>query len=235
MGRRLFEDLVVSSGHEPRLGGLALPVSAAVHAALLIAALVVPMVTSDELPLKPVLSPIVDVVEIRLPERPPRNPPPRPVRGGSAHARPPVGDRQQAAVVPIDAPEGITDPRDAIDEPPGCLVGCAPPGPIGGGDEPGPPTAPIQVGIGVRGPTKIHHVDPVYPELAKRARVQGTVVLECTLGPDGRVADVRVLRGVPFLDPAAIEAVRQWVYTPTLLNGVPVSVILTVTVRFQLT
>ena len=55
-----------------------------------------------------------------------------------------------------------------------------------------------------------------------------------TIGPDGRVQDVRVLRSIPLLDAAAIEAVKQWQYTPTLLNGVPVPVIMTVTVNFTL-
>ena len=60
------------------------------------------------------------------------------------------------------------------------------------------------------------------------------MILECTIGPEGKVIDVRILRGVPLLDAAAIEAVKQWEYTPTLLNGVPVPVIMTVTVSFTL-
>jgi len=69
---------------------------------------------------------------------------------------------------------------------------------------------------------------------AKQARVQGVVILECTISPQGKVSDVKVLRGIPLLDQAAIDAVKQWVYTPTLLNGVPVPVIMTVTVNFKL-
>jgi protein TonB len=60
------------------------------------------------------------------------------------------------------------------------------------------------------------------------------VILECTLGPDGRIVDIRVLRGVPLLDQAALEAVRRWEYEPTLLDGQPVPVIMTVTVNFKL-
>ena len=62
----------------------------------------------------------------------------------------------------------------------------------------------------------------------------GVVILECTISPQGKVSDVKVLRGIPLLDQAAIDAVKQWVYTPTLLNGVPVPVIMTVTVNFKL-
>jgi protein TonB len=61
------------------------------------------------------------------------------------------------------------------------------------------------------------------------------VILECVIDPRGRVAEVKVLRGVPLLEEAAVDAVRQWVYTPTLMDGVPVPVLLTVTVRFGLT
>jgi protein TonB len=64
--------------------------------------------------------------------------------------------------------------------------------------------------------------------------VQGIVILECRIDPRGEVVDVKVLRGVPLLDAAAVDAVRQWRYAPTLLNGVPVSVIMTVTVNFRL-
>jgi protein TonB len=70
--------------------------------------------------------------------------------------------------------------------------------------------------------------------VAQAARVQGVVILEAVIGPNGNVTDVQVLRSVPLLDDAAVEAVRQWVYTPTLLNGVPVPVIMTVTVNFTM-
>lgn len=60
------------------------------------------------------------------------------------------------------------------------------------------------------------------------------MILEATIGPTGAVTDVIVLRSVPLLDEAAVDAVRQWQYTPTLLNGVPVPVIMTVTVNFSL-
>jgi TonB family protein len=92
----------------------------------------------------------------------------------------------------------------------------------------------VRVGGAIKEPRKLKNVNPSYPEIAKQARVQGVVILECTIDPDGRVREVKILRGVPLLDDAAIEAVRQWVYTPTLLNGVPVPVIMTVTVNFRL-
>ena len=75
---------------------------------------------------------------------------------------------------------------------------------------------------------------PVYPQIAQSARVQGVVIIEATISPTGKVTDARVLRSIPLLDQAALDAVRQWEYTPTTLNGVPVPVIMTVTVNFTL-
>jgi protein TonB len=76
------------------------------------------------------------------------------------------------------------------------------------------------------------HVDPVYPETARSTRVSGVVILEASIDVQGRVSDVRILRSVPLLDRAALDAVRQWEYAPTLLNGAPVPVIMTLTMQF---
>jgi protein TonB len=96
------------------------------------------------------------------------------------------------------------------------------------------PAAPRRVGGAVRAPQKIHHVAPEYPPIARSARVTGVVILEAIIGEDGGVRNVTVLRSIPLLDNAAVEAVRQWRFTPSLLNGEPISVIMTVTVSFNL-
>jgi protein TonB len=70
------------------------------------------------------------------------------------------------------------------------------------------------------------------PEQARRAGIRGVVLLEITIAEDGTVSDARVLRSMPLLDAAAIAAVRQWRYTPTVVAGQPVSVIMTVDVAF---
>jgi protein TonB len=72
------------------------------------------------------------------------------------------------------------------------------------------------------------------PAAAKAARVQGVVVLELVLATDGSVSETRILRSIPLLDQAAVDAVRQWKYSPTLLNGQPVELLMTVTVNFTL-
>jgi protein TonB len=96
------------------------------------------------------------------------------------------------------------------------------------------PSGPVRVGGKISEPRKLRNIPPVYPEVAKAARIQGVVVLEATIDPAGRVDNVRVLRGIPMLNEAAMDAVKKWVYSPTLLNGTPVPVIMTVTVNFTL-
>ena len=76
-------------------------------------------------------------------------------------------------------------------------------------------------------------VPPVYPALASKARVSGVVILEATLTAQGTVEQIRVVSGHPLLIEAAIDAVKQWQYEPTLLNGAPVPVILTAKVHFN--
>jgi protein TonB len=105
---------------------------------------------------------------------------------------------------------------------------------VGGLPDAPAPVQAVRVGGQIKEPKKLKNVPPVYPDIAKQARVQGVVILECTISPQGKVTDVKVLRGIPLLDQAATDAVKQWVYTPTLLNGVPVPVIMTVTVNFKL-
>lgn len=95
------------------------------------------------------------------------------------------------------------------------------------------PTGPVRIGGDVAEPMKVKDVKPVYPADAQAAGITGLVIVEAVIGRDGRVQDARVLRSVPELDGAALDAVSQWEYTPTLLGGQPVEVIMTVTVNFS--
>lgn len=241
MERRLFEDLVVSrrGARAARAGGM--PASFAIHAGGLLALLAAVAIAPVELPTPPV--PLITEAPIVVDPRPPaggRSPAAAvPERRRASHPDP----ADQAPVVdPAPLPE--PDPFDV--EPAVACLECVPSDgpPIGGGegrgigDAPGPGEpaevvpGPVRVGGRIEAPRKIRHVDPVYPELAIRAGVTGTVILECVIDRDGRVDRVAVLRGHPLLDAAAVDAVRQWTYRPTLLNGVPVEVVMTVTVRF---
>ena len=167
-------------------------------------------------------------------------PPPPSVRTRVVRPAPVAG-------VPIEAPEGFQHEieravvLEGFEAPPnGVIGGVGTDSGIVLRDEPPPPppppvpTGPVPVGGDVRPPKKLVHVSPVYPAIALASRVSGVVILEATIGEDGRVREVRVLRSYPLLDQGAIDAVRQWRYTPTLLNGRPVSVLMTVTVSFSL-
>jgi len=96
------------------------------------------------------------------------------------------------------------------------------------------PQQPIHLHSGIQAPRKIVDAKPTYPALAQTVHQEGVVILETIIDAHGTVEDVRVLRGYPLLDQAAIDAVRKWRFTPALLNGQAVPVVMTVTVNFQL-
>ena len=98
---------------------------------------------------------------------------------------------------------------------------------------PAPPER-IRIGGNIQQTKLVRQPHPVYPPEAKAARVQGTVKLQATIGKDGTVQSLEVLSGDPLLVPAALEAVKQWVYQPTLLNGDPVEVLTQIDVNFTL-
>ena len=213
-----------------------LPISIAAHAVVLAAIVIIPLAASVELPA--IAAPFADNW---IPTVRPPSPPPPPT------SAPPKAD----AAVPLEAPDHISEPATesrpadsgvvgALDVPAttrglsefGLLGSMAPPP-----APPPPPPAqvkPVRVGRGIREPKKIVHVAPEYPELARRAHVEGVVILEAVLDASGQVQSVKVLRSSPLLDEAAIRAVRLWRYTPTELNGVPVPVLMTITVQFTL-
>lgn len=93
---------------------------------------------------------------------------------------------------------------------------------------------PVQAEGDIKQPKLIKKVEPVYPEIARQARVEGVVIIEATTDAYGRVAKVKALRSVPLLDQAAIDAVKQWVYEPMVVDGEPEGVVFTVTVSFKL-
>ena len=95
-----------------------------------------------------------------------------------------------------------------------------------------PTTEPVRVGGMVKEPKLVRMLPPIYPTLALRARVSGTVVLEATLTAQSAVEEIRLVNGHPLLVQAAIDCVKQWQYEPTYLNGVPVPIILTAKVHF---
>jgi protein TonB len=99
------------------------------------------------------------------------------------------------------------------------------------------PRAPVRIGGQLKAPELRHRVEPIYPSIAVSAKMQGIVILEAIVDEEGRVTDVRVLRSPGYagvLDRAAIAAVKQWIYSPVLLNGRPTPFVLNVALTFSL-
>ena len=211
------------------------PVSALLHIVFLATFVVVPLVATDVLPVPK--SMLAFVTPAQTPSVPPAAP-----RAAAPRERPSAASQFAA---PVEAPKGIS-PEPAIDftfdsSTIGDVVGI--PEVMGSGDStlieappPPPPVAqqPVRPGGKILAPSSTKHVVPAYPRLAQMTKVEGDVLIQAVIGPDGRVREARILRSISLLDEAALEAVRAWEYSPTLLNGQPVAVIMTVTVRFRL-
>ena len=154
---------------------------------------------------------------------------------------PPAGESDPA---PVEPPSEITPETGAelhADGVQGGVEGGVEGGVVGGtvkGALDGTPdagsTSPVPPGPprSVKPPRKIKDVRPVYPQGALAGQARGTVVIEATVGPDGKVQAAKVIRSIPALDQAAVDAVRQWEYAPSFLNGLPIAFILTVIVNF---
>jgi protein TonB len=205
---------------------------------LFAAVIIIPLMATDVLPTPPSMMAFVGA-----PPTPPPPPPPPPSAAPPPKTPQPVANPNAA---PIEAPKQIVPETPSVgvsEGVPGGVEGGVPGGVMGGvvgglpeapPPPPPPPQAPVRVGGAIKQPTKLKNVPPVYPPIAQSARVQGVVIIEATIGADGKVKDAKVLRSIPLLDQAALDAVKQWVFTPTLLNNVPVPVIMTVTVNFTL-
>jgi protein TonB len=96
------------------------------------------------------------------------------------------------------------------------------------------PPATVRVGGDIKPPLKTKNVFPIYPVFARQARIQGVVIVDATIGTDGKVKDVKVIRSVKNLDDAAIAAVRGCEFKPTVVNGQAVQVIMTIPINFSL-
>jgi protein TonB len=216
-----------------------LAVSVVVHAVVALTVFVAPLLAVGPLPTpRRVLAfERVVFVEPALP-RAPAPTTPTPVQAGNAF--PTDAPRDIEPERPVPAASSLGDPAlPRFDGPPGdAAVEGIGSGVVSNPVTPPPPTVvthdPVHVGGLIQAPTKVHHVAPQYPALARASRIQGVVILEAVIAEDGAVREVRVLKGLPLLDAAAMDAVRQWRFTPTRLNGQPVPIVMTVTVAFGL-
>ena len=252
-------DLVVH-GHRntTQRDGVTLVISWLVHAVVIGAVVVLTlMYATDQLP-----DTRDDVIAFVVAAPPPPPPPPPPAAMPAASRVAPTRTvapavltrapsalpREVPAVIETDHSAAATSLNLAFEGVPGGVAGGVPGGIVGGivgglpdvippPPPPSPtpqPRAPVRAGGQIQPPSLIKRVPPVYPPLAVSAGIQGVVILEATVGQDGKVQEVSVLRSVGLLDRAAMDAVRQWRYEPLLLNGRPERFILTVTVSFNL-
>ena len=182
----------------------------------------------------PADGPIAFDVPIVFGAAPPPPPPPPPASARSMPPPPPppppATSSRPGRIGPPPPPPPVVRGTQVAPPPP-------PPAPPGAGsDVPDPAFAEgaLRVGGTIKPPTKVRHVSPPYPEEAKAQGIQGVVILEARIEADGTVSRTRILRSIPALDDAAEEAVSQWQFTPTLLNGQPSPVVMTVTVNFTL-
>lgn len=236
MKRELFDDVVEPSISVGTHQWYSVPLSIVSHAIVVAILIVAPLTATNVLP-----TPQSVLVFAITPPPPPTPPPPLPEIRVTPPAPADVAPINPNAA-PFEAPTGI------VEEPPFVPTTTAPPArlpvsntgtalaspslPVSLATP--PPSRPIPVGGAVGEPRKLHHVPPTYPTVARAARVSGVVILEATIARDGSVKDARILRSNAMFDQAAIDAVRQWRYTTPTLNGVPVDVTMTVTVRFTM-
>ena len=238
MPRELFAR--PSEDPQPQRSTRLLPLSIALHVVLVSSAVIVPLFAVGDLPDVASRRTVAVLATIPRPEIVVKLRP----RGGSP--APPPSVRKHTVPGPVEAPDRLP-PADVVvtpGMPSGLSVtsdfatahtvgGPGIAGPPAAGT-PAPPSGPVRPGGDIEPPRKIRHVTPEYPAIARQARVEGTVVIDAIIGPDGQVRDATVRESKPLLDRAALAAVRQWLYTPTRLNNVPVAVIMTVEVRFTL-
>lgn len=239
MPREIFGQVIDPT---PRLGSrsrFAVPLSIAAHAAFGAAVVIVPLMAADVMP--GLRDSTISVFKVPAPL--PAPPPP-----AASRASTPVAETPATVAAPREAPDTIA-PEPAAETTatapglPGGVPGGLPSGVVGSATvvpslppvpAPPPTTQPVPVGGRIKPPVKRRHVPPVYPAIAQQAGVEGMVIVEAIIGVDGRVKQARVLGSKPLLDEAALTAVRQWQFSPTTLNGMPVPVVMTVTVNFTL-
>lgn len=241
MPHEMFGDLV---SRTPSIRSRRAPlvvVSVATHALAVLALVLLSLVATEALPSPREAIEFYDT-SVQMADVPPPPPPRQIARPLSQPDVPPVSPN----AAPLVAPDGIAQ-ESGIEQAVtsaaqvGVVFGVASSAPEGFGWRDSTPevispvpAAPVRLHSGIEPPQKTANLAPVYPAIAMAAHIEGIVILETTIDETGQVVDARILRSVPALDAAALEAVRQWRYRPALLNGVPIPVIMTVTVRFAL-
>jgi protein TonB len=239
----MFEaNLIESAKHKgDSKKAVTLPVSIAIHALVIGVALGASIWFVDDVPEPPI--PVTFYAASPPPPPPPPAAPKAPPKAPEVVKPVPVRSTEMVAptVMPEKIPQPLAapEPESSSEGVEGGVEGGVPGGVVGGvlgGTGPGTGEGePLRVGGDVKPPQLIHKPEPSYPEAARKARMEGVVILEAIITALGNVEEVKVLKSVnPLLDAAAVRAVQQWRYRPATLNGRAVRVYLTVTVTFNL-
>ncbi|MGH9733151.1 MAG: energy transducer TonB [Candidatus Acidiferrales bacterium] len=241
----MFDDLVVSGAQAKHTHkSWTVAASAIVQVLIILVFILIPLLVTQALPKEAVAAWITAPA-------PPPPPPPPPPKVQVIHQQAPPLIQQGKLTAPTVIPKKVNIIKEeaAPEVSSGMTGGVA--GGIGGGSmggvlggiigstgggPPPPPKAPerIRVGGNVQQANLIHEVQPIYPEIAKTAHIQGTVLLHAIIGKDGTIKQLQYISGPPLLMRNAMSAVQQWRYRPTLLNGEPVEVETTISVVFTL-
>jgi|SRR5580692_247350 protein TonB len=220
------------------------------HIVLLATLIIVPLYTTGTIQ----LSKYQDTLLMAPPAAPPPPPAGRAVAPHMTPRRPNLTYTQGKVTAPASIPKRISLDNEAAEPDLGGVVGGVPGGVAGGqlggslggvigGTGTSVPIPPpqkaaakriVRVGSSLKAPRQIYSAQPDYPVLAREAHIWGTVVVNAVIDEQGNVVQAHALNGHPLLIPAALKAVLQWKYEPTLLNGVPVAVEMEVTVHFNL-
>ena len=239
MPREMFGDVVDPSIKVGTKQWYTVPLSILTHTAVLAALIVIPLLATDMVPTPQSVMAFVAMPPPPPPPPPPPAPPPmqvKPVEVINPNAAP-IEAPKEIKPEPPPPPSAASMTTGVVGGVPGGVPGGTAGGVVGGMVAPPPPPPPpqqVRVGGEIKEPKKVKNVEPIYPPIAQQAKIQGYVIIEATIGKDGRIKDAKVLGGQAMLQEAALAAVKQWQYTPTLLNGLPVEVIMNVTVHFKL-
>src|SRR5438552_5711205 len=243
----MFEEMVVSSPKSKKTNKpWTVFMSMVLQAGFLAVLILIPLIYTEALPK-------ASLATLLIAPPPPPPPPPPPAAVQVVHVKPQVhlmdaGKLMQPKVIPKEVKIIKEDPEPdmasvgAVGGVPGGVAGGSMGGVLGGviggigtAAPPKPkPTGPVRVGGNVQAARIVNRVQPIYPPLARQTRISGTVRLHAIIGKDGAITSLEVMSGHPLLQQAALDAVRQWRYQPTLLNGEPVDVDTTIDVIFSL-
>jgi len=241
----MFEEMVVSSPKGKKTNKpWTVVLSGVVQAAFLAVLILIPLIYTEALPKASLATLLI--------APPPPPPPPPPPAAQIVKVKPQVHLMDAGKLVaPKAIPKEVKIIKEEAEQPdmmgaaggvPGGVPGGQMGGVIGGGiggvggapPPPKPTQTRIRQGGAVQNAMLINRVQPQYPPLARQTRISGTVRLHAIISKDGSVQQLEVLSGHPLLVQAALDAVRQWKYRPTLLNGEPVEVDTTIDVIFSL-